>query len=294
MRPVTRRLFLGSAALPAFAQTKEDVIDIHQHTPYAGRVDEELVAHQRAIGATLSVLLPSDPVTGLAVKAGGNDVVAALAARLPGEYVIFCNEHPDTPNAIRILEKWLDKGARGIGEQKLEIPCDSPWIHSIAALASERGVPILLHFQHGTYNTGYERFHRMLDKYPKTHFIGHAQTFWGNIDAGLKQEDLYPKGPVKPGGLTDRLLSDYPNFHGDLSAGSGLNAFTRDEEHGRAFLLRPRRKLMFGTDCDDRVAFTERCTGSRQLAMIRKLVTDPGARRDILSGNARRLMKLPG
>ncbi|MBI5086869.1 MAG: amidohydrolase family protein, partial [Acidobacteria bacterium] len=252
-----------------------------------------LVAHQRAMGVSLTVLLPTDPVTGLAVKAGGNDTVAALSARLPREYVWFCNEHPDTPGAIKILEKWLDKGAIGLGEQKLEIACDSPWIHSLAALAAERRIPLLMHFQHGTYNTGYERFSRMLAKYPKTQFIGHAQTFWGHVDAALKPDDLYPKGPVQPGGLTDRLLADYENFHGDLSAGSGLNAFTRDEEHGRAFLLRHHRKLLFGTDCDDRVAFTERCTGSRQLALIRKLVTDPVARRNILSANARRLMKLP-
>jgi hypothetical protein len=29
---------------------------------------------------------------------------------------------------------------------------------------------------------------------------------------------------VTPGGITDRLLGDYPNMFGDCSAGSGLNA----------------------------------------------------------------------
>ena len=33
--------------------------------------------------------------------------------------------------------------------------------------------------------------------------------------------------------ITDRLLSDYPNMYGDMSAGSGLNALLRDEEHAR-------------------------------------------------------------
>jgi hypothetical protein len=32
---------------------------------------------------------------------------------------------------------------------------------------------------------------------------------------------MYPKTPVTPGGITDRLLSDYPNMFGDMSAGSG-------------------------------------------------------------------------
>ena len=33
-------------------------------------------------------------------------------------------------------------------------------------------------------------------------------------------------------GLTDRYLTDYPNMYGDLSATSGLNALTRDEDLG--------------------------------------------------------------
>ena len=42
------------------------------------------------------------------------------------------------------------------------------------------------------------------------------------------------KGQVR-GSSTDRYLSDYPNMYGDLSAGSGLNALKRDEEHAREF-----------------------------------------------------------
>ena len=61
--------------------------------------------------------------------------------------------------------------------------------------------PVLMHFQHETYNLGYERFHKMLEKYPKVNFIGHAQTFWGNIDKNHVQSVMYPKGPVTPGGI---------------------------------------------------------------------------------------------
>ena len=38
----------------------------------------------------------------------------------------------------------------------------------------------------------------------------------------------YPTGPVVRVGLTDRLLEEYPNIYGDISAGSGLGALTRD------------------------------------------------------------------
>ena len=49
-----------------------------------------------------------------------------------------------------------------------------------------------------------------------------ARTFPANV--------AYPTGKVKPGGLTDRMLSDYPNLYGDLSANSGRNAVARDPE----------------------------------------------------------------
>jgi hypothetical protein len=78
-----------------------------------------------------------------------------------------------------------------------------------------------------------------------------------------------PPGPVRPlpedeghaGGLTDRYLSDYPNLYGDLSAGSGQNALSRDEDHAREFLRRHQSKLMFGSDCIDADAKPPACIG---------------------------------
>ena len=43
-------------------------------------------------------------------------------------------------------------------------------------------------------------------------FIGHAQTWWGNIDKNHNPTEMYPKTPVTPGGITDRLLSDHPMY----------------------------------------------------------------------------------
>jgi len=54
----------------------------------------------------------------------------------------------------------------------------------------------------------------------------------------MSREAFTPAEKSSAGGLTDRYLRDYPNLFGDLSAGSGLNAFVRDHEHGRAFLDR--------------------------------------------------------
>ena len=74
-----------------------------------------------------------------------------------------------------------------------------------------------------------------------------------------------------PGGLTDRYLSDYPNMYGDLSAGSGLNALTRDEDFTRDFLTRHRDKLLFGSDCNDRDGGGPDCLGARIVAAVRRL-----------------------
>ena len=287
----TRRHFLlgaGASLLPA----AQPVIDIHQHTNYAGRTEDELLAHQRAMGITTTVLLPAGSRYGLDVKAGGNDSVREFALRHPRGYVYFANELPDLPETPAVIGKYLKLGAIGIGEQKFPVDCDSPSIHALAQLAGEFNVPVLLHFQRGTYNKGFERFYKILERYPSVNFIGHAQTFWGHIDAALDPAVLYPKGKVTPGGLTDRYLSDYPNMFGDLSAGSALNALTRDEDHARAFLARHRDKLLYGSDCDDKLGKGPKCSGAQMLAAVCRLAPDASAVRRILHDNAVRLLRL--
>ncbi|HLU99707.1 MAG TPA: amidohydrolase family protein, partial [Acidobacteriota bacterium] len=216
----------------------------------------------------------------------------ALAEQYPDEYVYFANELPNIPETRQVLEKYLKMGARGIGEQKFEVACDSEEMQVVYSIAREFDVPVLIHFQHDVYNTGIERFHTMLEKFPEVTFIGHAQTWWGNIDLNHDQTVMYPKTPVTPGGITDRLLSDYPNMYGDLSAGSGLNSMLRDEEQAREFLDRHQDKLLWASDCSDAVGEGEDCIGSNGLAAVRRLAPNPEAVEKILYRNAMRLLKL--
>ena len=52
-------------------------------------------------------------------------------------------------------------------------------------------------------------------------------------------------------------MRKYPNLYGDLSAGSGCNALSRDEEHAIKFLNEFQDRLMFGTDiCNIETAST--------------------------------------
>ncbi len=308
MPTATRRAFLAtslSAAASTFAQTgaAEPIIDIHQHTNYRGRDDAHLIAHQKAMGITTTLLLPAGtpmqtPSThngksnGLAAGCGTTETCRRLAQEHPDRFLWGVNEVTDLEGAAAEIEKWLKLGARLIAEQKFHVECDSPQSQRLYALAADYGVPILLHFQHDTYNLGYERFHTMLAKFPKTNFIGHAQTFWGNIDLRHEPKNLYPKGPVTPGGLTDRYLADYPNLFADMSAGSGLNALTRDEAHTTAFFERHQDKILYGSDCNDHLGRGPGCQGAQTIAMIRKLAPSKAVERKILHANAHKLFRL--
>ena len=309
-RSFSRRQFLATSSAAFFAghsahaASTEPIIDIHQHTNYAGRPNEDLIIHQQTMGVTQTILLPAGtplirPSThegksnGLAAKAMGNDSVQAVAKEHPGEYFFGANEVTDLDTARGEIERCLKLGAIVIGEQKFGVECDSEQSQVLYQLAEQYNVPILMHFQTITYNLGYDRLYTMLEKFPKVHFIGHAQTVWANIDKNYTVEQgLYPKGPVVAGGLTDVMLTKYPNFHADMSAGSGLNAMTRDEDHARGFIERHQDKLIYGSDCADIVGTGEKCTGAQMIAAIRRLSPSKAVERKLLYENAKALFKL--
>lgn len=217
MSHLSRRDFLvsslssGAVALSSFALGAEDaaaepIIDIHQHTNYRDRTSAQLIAHQRAMGVTKTILLPAGsdvkrPSTadgqhnGLGgVGAGGNETALTMARQYPKEFFFGANEVTDLPEARTEIAKYLDLGAIIIGEQKFGVECDSNESQLLYKLAAEYRVPILMHFQHGTYNLGFERLHKMLEKYSKTNFIGHAQTWWANIDKNHADPKVLSEG----------------------------------------------------------------------------------------------------
>jgi len=110
--------------------------------------------------------------------------------------------------------------------------------------------PVLLHIdnQYAVDSPGLPAMERVLREFPEVNFIGHANGWWNSISGDVKEFKGYPKGKITPGGAAGRLLEEYPNMFADLSAGSGLNAITRDPEVGKEFLIHHADKLMFGTD----------------------------------------------
>jgi predicted TIM-barrel fold metal-dependent hydrolase len=285
-------------------ENAEPIIDIHQHADYSGRNNKLLLAHQRAMGITKTILLPAGrPVVtasthqgasnGLHADASGNEVCYEIAQKYPQEFLFGANDVPDLPDAIPEIEKYLKLGACVIGESKFGVECDSPEMQEIYQLAQSYNVPVLMHWQHERYNHGFERFHKMLEKYQEVNFIGHAQTWWANIDKGHKNQNiLYPKTKVTAGGLTDRLLSDYPNMYGDMSAGSGLNSLMRDEDHATGFIERHQDKLLYGSDCSDPVGRFSVCQGAQTIKTIRRLSPNKEIERKLLYKNAKKLFRL--
>ena len=81
-------------------------------------------------------------------------------------------------------------------------------------------------------------------------------------------------------------------MHGDLSAGSGLNAFTRDEDHAREFIQHHQDKLLFGSDCNDHDGQGSKCIGAQMIAAIRRLSPGKEVERKLLYRNARRVFRI--
>ncbi len=313
VKAVSRRDFVATSGLALLGlaahgvgdgpvEAAEPVIDIHQHVGYSGRPDSVLLSHQRAMGATTTILLPAGrPVTrpsthggisnGLQAQCLGNEACRQFSRAHRREFRFGANDVPDVDGAAGEIERYLKLGGVIIAEQKFGVECDSAEMQQVYDLAQAYRVPVLMHWQFQMYNYGFERFYKMLEKYPKVSFIGHAQTWWANIDKhNADQTVMYPKGPVVPGGTTDRYLSDYANMYGDLSAGSGLNALTRDEDFTRGFLARHQDKLVYGSDCNDLDG--SKCQGAQTIATIRRLAGSKTIERKLLHGNAKRVFRL--
>src|SRR5262245_880852 len=191
---------------------------------------------------------------------------------------------------VGMLKRWVDQGAKGFGEHKAGIRFDDPRNMALYAACSELKLPVLFHIdeQRNMDAPGLPGLEKALKEYPQVVFIGHGPGWWASISGDAKQADLggYPKGPVASGGAIDTLMDKYPNLYGDLSAGSGAGAITRDPKFGREFLIRRADRLMFGTD------FLAPGQEVPQLTLYRQLDLPAEVQAKIFRDNARRVLKL--
>lgn len=278
------------------------VVDCHHHLR---RTPEANVAHLDGSGISNALIL---------ARENSADQIRALKTQYPGRFLgWFASADITKPDAADLLTKAVKSGAVGLGEIKFHVEAAGPELRRMYSLSAELGVPILVHFQEvahtpteGVFATGFKNFEAILKEFPKTRFIGHADAFWANISADYANQDAYPTGKIKPGGITDKLLSDYPNLFGDLAANSGNNALSRDPEFTEGFLRRHEDKLIFGSDCSctdgkgggisqagnpgaSRLA--GKCVARETLTLLRKTAS-PAAFKKFTWDNAHRTYKL--
>jgi len=207
----------------------------------------------------------------------------------------FCDIDPRSnylrPKEIAaLLARYIGAGAKGFGEHKCGTQIDDPRNLTIFRACSELKLPVLLHIDsiNNMDEPGLPGLERVLREAPGAVFIGHGPSWWASVSGNLTKSEFagYPKGPVKPGGAMDRLMEKYDNIYGELSAGSGLNAISRDPDFGREFLVRRADRLLFGTD------YLADGMKVPQFEFLDKLDLPAEVRAKIFRDNARRILRI--
>lgn len=254
------------------------IIDIHTHITYAeypqfARIVREekepfpvraLLGEMEDDGIDVSVLLPlTNPENDAYFGVAGNIECIEAAKAYPDKLISFCNIDPramlNTPSADlgKMMRIYRDLGCKGIGEICANIPLSSPLYRNLFHHAERENMPMLFHFaarEGGVYGAvddiHFPSLEKLLDDFPGARVIGHAMAFWNEIDGDLKEEDRegYPGGKIAKKGRLFDLMRNHPNLYGDISAGSGLNALSRDTETGYEFIREFNEKLFFGSD----------------------------------------------
>ena len=246
-------------------------IDIHVHvTPSKTTTrpngstyttPEELIATLDREGIQKAVLLPMPIPEGNHRCVSSEDVIE-IAAEYPDRFIPFCNVDPrqisNSPdvNFMPHLEYYKSAGCKGMGEMTANLAFDDPLVENLFRQVEAVGLPLLFHIAPkfgGCYGLvdgfGLPKLKAAMQKFPKLVFIGHSQPFWSHISADVTEETWggYPKGKVIPGRVVE-LMRKYRTLYGDMSAGSGFNAVSRDPEFGYEFMEEFQDRLLFGTD----------------------------------------------
>lgn len=304
---VTRRGFLrcGAALCGAAlfgsrgdaAEAAPKFIDVHTHL---GRyrdwsknlTADGLVSWMDENGVERSVVLPlvSPEATTFLQP---TEMVLEECRKFPDRLIPFCaidprSQYGDVKALTDILRRYKDQGAKGFGEHKVGLPFDHPLMMRVYEACQAVGLPLLFHLDNirGTDEPGLPGLRRALTSFPELPFIGHGPGWWASISGDAKALGSYPQGPVTEGGAIDLLMSKFPNIYGDLSAGSGSNAISRDLAFGKEFLIRRADRLLFGTD------YLAPGQAVPQFELLRSIELPDEVRYKIYRGNAIRLLQL--
>lgn len=253
------------------------IIDCHAHvyafpkirqsptgTPFMSA--EQQIAVMDAKGVDKAVILPLNNPEGPPERQSIGEVLW-VCERYPDRFIPFCNVDPRLPrrpDLIRtadfdmLLEQYRDLGCKGLGEVTARLPFDDPSLWKLFKACEKIGFPVTFHTispdadNYGIVDEiGLPRFEKTLQRFPHLAFFGHSPGFWSEISGDVTPETKNKggdKGPVRPGGRLQELFRRYPRLYGDLSAGSGFHALTRDPAHAYEFIDEFQDRLLLGLD----------------------------------------------
>jgi uncharacterized protein len=253
------------------------IIDIHAHAfAFEQRVKcclnndffptaRELIKRMDKLGIDKAVILP---LVGAETPTEPQSIgeVLYICGQYPDRFIPFCCIDPRLPlpdNKITvtlftgILDDYKRLGCKGFGEFIPRLPWNDRRVEMLLEACGEIGFPVIFHTttpDTGLYGlldyVGLPLLEQALEKFPKTKFLGHSPAFWSEISGDVNEatKHIYTDGKITAGGAVVRLMEKHPNLYGDLSAGSGYNALTRDTDFTWKFLERFQDRLLFGQD----------------------------------------------
>lgn len=252
------------------------IIDAHAHvfanprikytpdtTTFMSAADQVTVMDR--LGIDKAVILPMSNPEVLA-EYQGIDEVLRICHDYPDRFIPFCNVDPRLTGTLLhvdaaffefILNQYKNLGCKGLGELSAKVYWDDPRLFALLQACQNTAFPVTFHTStedtkdYGPIDElGFPRLESVLQKLPDLVFLGHSMSFWAEISGNVTLRDKlsYPQGPVTPGGAVPRLMRQYPNLYGDISANSGLKAFTRDPRFAYEFIDEFQDQLVFGFD----------------------------------------------
>lgn len=294
------------------------VIDIHEHLSSKPinmgdalkdgiPTPADLVEIMDRGGIDQMVVLPLTSPETFPIIHSVEEVFEAIS-RYPHRFIPFCNTDPrlsrNDPDYdfMPVLNYYKSLGAKGIGEVTCNLFWDDPRVQNLLGACEKAGLPLIFHQTVREFKTyglidpkpGLHGLERSLVKFPALKFFGHSPGFWNEVAPVADSERVgYPQGKVMPGGRVLELLRRYPNLYGDLSAGSGYGAVSRDPDWGYAFIEEFQDRLLMGLDICHPVMAAKRL---ELLTFLRAAVASGkisrGAFDKVMGGNAVRILGL--
>lgn len=284
------------------------IIDAHNHVCWHGHTPEKHVRNMDEFGIDVTLILtweapPQDRSPSFErvcdPTQNGLELASALEARrlFPDRFVVGYCPDPRDPMAIDRLEAALTiHDIRACGEWKYRMMFDNVDNLRLLTFCSQHTLPVTIHISYPApldkrgyprpdywYLGGMEALERAMQAVPEAVILGHGPGFWGTISADDKHLITgYPEGPIVPGGAVVRLMREFPNLYGDMSANSGLNALTRDRAFGKEFIIEFQDRILYARDYFD----------NRHREFMEGLDLPQDVFEKVMGGNAARLLRL--